>query len=476
LIINKFIYKFIILFNLFLVSNIYACPLCSGININKVNANINISNKNNTTSIEVEWIFDEKYTAEIILANDKNRDKILSSNELAYLKDTIENYIKEKNYLLYIKYFHKDFNLKAVDFIKFDINTSDIEYKRNIIKYRYTLDIDINYQENNILYIRLYDIYNQFRFNIQNSSLSINLDNSISYNQYINRNSTKIQFFKNNIDKEKIADQKQDIDRSAVLNTLQNLLEKVKKSINNLLTDIKEKNSLIAYILLLLFSFLYGMLHAIGPGHGKSLVSAYFLSTNKSYTKAFNMSALIGIVHTFSAFLLTFVVYYILELILSNYYNNIEQIATKVSAIIIIAIAIFLIYKKIIVKKPKIKRFSKSINQSIIVDKPTLHTNSCSCKSCNSDSTELAVVLSAGMVPCTSTVTIFMYSMSMGLYVVGFISALFMSIGMSLVIFFSAVIAIHIKKSSSINSKFILLLEYFSLIFILSLGVILLLF
>jgi ABC-type nickel/cobalt efflux system permease component RcnA len=250
---------------------------------------------------------------------------------------------------------------------------------------------------------------------------------------------------------------------SSFYTSLSKELEKIKKHIQVLLNDIKDTNSFTSYMWLLFFSFVYGVIHAMGPGHGKSLVSAYFLSKNASYIKALNISLLIGVVHTFSAFIITLVIYYVLGIIFLNSAANIEIYATKISAIIIILIAIYLIYKKI-PKKQKIVSFSTT--------KP--HASSCSCSGCNTHSTDIGVILAAGIIPCPGTVTIFIFTMSLGVYFVGFLSAVFMSLGMSFIIFISAFASIKLKHQTNSNETLKKVFEYGSLVFILCLGILLL--
>jgi hypothetical protein len=135
------------------------------------------------------------------------------------------------------------------------------------------------------------------------------------------------------------------------LERLSIVLESYKTKMENLIEDIKETDSLLSYSWLLFFSFLYGVLHAIGPGHGKSLVSAYFLSENHSKTKALSISLLIGVVHTFSAFLLTLTLYFILNVLFANIFTDVEKVATKISGGVIILVAVYLLYKKIHLQK-----------------------------------------------------------------------------------------------------------------------------
>lgn len=211
------------------------------------------------------------------------------------------------------------------------------------------------------------------------------------------------------------------------------------------------------------------MIHALGPGHGKSLVAAYFLGNNRSVSKAFSVSALIGVVHTFSAFILTFVIYYVLNTYMGRYFSDIEAVTTKVSALIIILIALYLLYKRIS-KRPKAIPQTSTWSQV----KPTpSHHQSCGCGACQTQSTDIGVILSAGIIPCPGTVTVFIFTLSLGVYMVGLMSAIFMSIGMSFIIFIAAYLSLKVREKSSPNERIRQILDYGSLIVIFGLGVLL---
>jgi ABC-type nickel/cobalt efflux system permease component RcnA len=57
----------------------------------------------------------------------------------------------------------------------------------------------------------------------------------------------------------------------------------------------------------------YGMLHALGPGHGKSIVVGYFIARRGRWKQGVALGAGITIVHTLSAVLLLFVLYAIFK-------------------------------------------------------------------------------------------------------------------------------------------------------------------
>lgn len=56
-----------------------------------------------------------------------------------------------------------------------------------------------------------------------------------------------------------------------------------------------------AFWLFLLLSFMYGVVHALGPGHGKTIVVSYFLSRPGHYLHGAAMGHLLTFIHVFSA-------------------------------------------------------------------------------------------------------------------------------------------------------------------------------
>jgi ABC-type nickel/cobalt efflux system permease component RcnA len=63
----------------------------------------------------------------------------------------------------------------------------------------------------------------------------------------------------------------------------------------------------------LLLAFAYGIVHALGPGHGKTIVTSYFLWRPGSMRQGFLLGNLIAFVHVFSAVILVMTLYYVLK-------------------------------------------------------------------------------------------------------------------------------------------------------------------
>jgi ABC-type nickel/cobalt efflux system permease component RcnA len=245
------------------------------------------------------------------------------------------------------------------------------------------------------------------------------------------------------------------------MNDIGSILKTISLELGKLLSQVQNDSAILPLLLLLLLSFLYGLLHAAGPGHGKTLVASYFVAQDKSYKKAFIISGAIAITHVFSAFIITIVGYFILTDILSFTIYGSNKIISQISGLAIVLIGTYLLYNKFkhYTNRPK-NRWS------------TQPFSSCACSSCvNKDTTELALILSAGIIPCPGTITIFLLALSTGVYTAAFLSAIAMSLGMSTVIAVSAILSVKFRKSAKNRfSKYLTIIDFGAIFIIILLG------
>jgi len=470
--------KRLVLVLLILQNYLFACSVCTT-EVPQVIVDANITAKQNKTIFDISWKFHKEFVDDLT-QYDLNENKIFEESEKLMIEDSLISYLKQFRYLTDIEYKHQK-QLTQTKYIEnIETISTKLSFNNNGMLFQYSFELPIVLKNSYKLYIGFNDDRGNFSFILKNillhnyehtytlSKTLINSNiifNDPNINQVIQSKSSQT------INEKVIVQEK----KQSYLKILGEKLNEIKNSLKEILRDIKENNSILSYIWLLLFSFLYGIVHAIGPGHGKSLVSSYFLNQNKSYLKAFSVSSLIGIVHTFSAFILTLVVYYSVSFIFNSTITNIEQITIKISASIIILIAFYLIWQKYKEKKTILK-FTDNMAPLNILSQKVTHTQtlSCGCNACKTTGTDLGVILAAGIIPCPGTITIFLFTMSLEIYFVGFLSALFMSIGMSLIIFITAILSIKIRQSATQNKTIIKFMEYASLIFILLLGIVLL--
>ena len=431
----------------------------------KIDLNIE---KKTVTAIHAEWHFSDLYSNEILTQYDKNKNGIFDEKELKVILKAKLDYLIPKEMLTKITYAsdeqssqikpkYKNFNLKTVN---------------GILVFSYDAIVDLTVADKSMLSLVFEDDEAYFGFIIT----ELNIAQSELYhtkNLYLFTGS----FFFSYTPLEPIQEvktiNKEEIQITPKESVQENILKKSITKIKSLFESIKDEKNPLTYMLLLFFAYIYGLIHALGPGHGKTLVASYFLSHDKSYAKALFISLSIGVVHTFSAFLLTLLIYFIVDSFLAQFLDNAVFYTTKISALIIISIALYLFYKKI----KAYKELKKVQKKAAFTFSATPHVATCGCSSCKveNSSTDMALIISAGIIPCPGTITIFIFSLSLGLHYAGFLSALIMSLGMSTIIFLSALLSVALrKKTSNGNGNIKKYLEYTSLSIILALGILLL--
>lgn len=444
---------------LLLGSFLYSCPMCK-MEVPMVAVKSKVISKDNKTEFHITWEFNKSFVSTLTMY-DENKNGKIDESEQKLIKETLEVYLKDNNYLTIIQLCDKNKEPDDKNDLKIVAFNKQMKIIKDHMYYKYSFKGDFSLKKDSYLFMKFFDKNYSFNFMMK----EVKIDGFEGYKKVIKKEDVAtVNFFEGNntiVKKEIKASVVEYVDEPEELTMMEEFSERLrelKDKLEQTLQNIKDSNSISSYIWLLLFSLGYGILHAIGPGHGKSLVSAYFLANDNSYIKAMSVSTLIGLVHTFSAFILTYVIYYVLNSIFASYFTKIEDMAIKVSAVVIIIIALYLLNKKIKARK-------NHHNHA--------HT-SCGCGSCSTKSTDIGVILGAGLVPCPGTVTIFIFCLSLDMVFVGFLSAIFMSIGMSIIIFVAAMLSIKVRKQTHSNEKLIKFFEYASLFFILGLGLVLL--
>ena len=212
---------------------------------------------------------------------------------------------------------------------------------------------------------------------------------------------------------------------NALLNQIVMAQYQLNSFISSTIRSINDENILSTSILILSISFLYGLIHAAGPGHGKALVALYFTSNKSDYKKAFKMGYMISIAHAISALIFTFGIFYILKTMFRKNFNEMSMLAMEISASMIICVGLYLIFSAYKSKKLKEKKLGKQTKS------------------------EYVVALSAGIVPCPGVMTIVLFCIILKQYTLGILAAITMSIGMGLTISLAGILSILLNKKAS---------------------------
>lgn len=169
------------------------------------------------------------------------------------------------------------------------------------------------------------------------------------------------------------------------------------------------EGDLFAMVFIFALAFGYGVLHAIGPGHGKALVAGYLLANPTKRSHIFHIGFMIAIVHALSALVVTLIATYLIQISAMKLFREVNPPLFQISGGFILLLGIWLLY---------------DLWRSRTQERETIQPHK----------SRFGVVLLAGIVPCPGVITLCFFAMTLGQLSVGIIAAVFMSVGMGLTI------------------------------------------
>lgn len=185
-------------------------------------------------------------------------------------------------------------------------------------------------------------------------------------------------------------------------------------------------------IWLLAGAFFYGVLHAIGPGHGKFIVTTY-LSTSKESQLAARVVPFLGsLMQGVSAILFVFILAIGFNLA-SGDLSASRWYVEKVSAVMIGAFGVFIIWQAFKTLRPRRMAISslRPLHQ---------HDEQCGCGHHGVGAsltqgdwkTRLGVILAIGARPCSGAIMILMFANALGIVTWGIAAVMTMALGTAL--------------------------------------------
>jgi ABC-type nickel/cobalt efflux system permease component RcnA/ABC-type uncharacterized transport system substrate-binding protein len=193
--------------------------------------------------------------------------------------------------------------------------------------------------------------------------------------------------------------------------------------------DIQKKYWGKSLFLFLLFSFLYGIVHALGPGHGKSIVLSYFVARPGNYSLGILMAFALSMTHAISGAVFVLMMKMFLQ---SPVLFSSALPVERVSYALLIVIGGFLFLHAIMDMRKN-------------DDEPELPNHNIK--------QLLFVAFTTGMIPCPGAAIILIFTISINIIEVGLIALLIMGIGMGLTTSLFAAISIFSRNSIMTMSR-----------------------
>jgi nickel/cobalt exporter len=163
---------------------------------------------------------------------------------------------------------------------------------------------------------------------------------------------------------------------------------------------------------LLWIAFAYGLLHALGPGHRKLALAAYFIARPARLLQGVTAGLSVALLHAASAVLAIYGLFYLFERAVTTTFAAVSSILELGSYAAITLLGLVLLTLAL---RDALRRGAQS-------GRPA------------ADGKKLAaIILGSGLVPCPGTALILIFCLSQGLPGIGVLAALAMSLGMAVI-------------------------------------------
>ena len=205
--------------------------------------------------------------------------------------------------------------------------------------------------------------------------------------------------------------------------------------------------------LLLGFTLLYGMIHALGPGHRKTVLFSYFISAGGRWWHGIVAGIGLAVVHAGSALVAVFAIHSILQTTFSGSLNNVQRLMETISYLAITAMGVLLLLHAIRETREHVRHRHGGWNEA---DEGSVSKKEHSQESLRRTSRRrwstgrrklepLFIVLSAGIVPCPGAATLLIFGITLQAVPLAIAGLLSMSLGMGITLSAVGVLTLTMK-------------------------------
>jgi ABC-type nickel/cobalt efflux system permease component RcnA len=224
------------------------------------------------------------------------------------------------------------------------------------------------------------------------------------------------------------------------------------------LQDLQQARSFAAYLSLALVGFLYGVVHAVGPGHGKVVVSSYVMANDNSLKRGLLVVVLSSLLQALTAITIVFGFYYMLAATRTQAEHAASLLETG-SFVMIGGLGLWLVIQGLHSLK-KAVRFGKAaayghahVHSHVCGDCGHAHVPSVDQLQDHKSVVSLTVmIVSIGLRPCTGALLLLFFSCMFDLAWAGALAVFVMSVGTAVT---TGALALFAVKSKDLALSFV---------------------
>ena len=228
---------------------------------------------------------------------------------------------------------------------------------------------------------------------------------------------------------------------SAVFSMVFNVMAPIQRSLNenmaHMTRALETSRSLGGLLLVVAFALAYGIFHAAGPGHGKTIVSSFFLANESKVHHSFIVGYLVAAVHALSALTVVLVLYYIIRGIFATGAEQAQHYIQLVTFAIIMVIGGFMLVRR---ATGHGHAHFYAHGEDDEHDHPGLRGLSLR--------NLLGIAVPAGLIPCPGAVAVILFALSLHMLAVSILAVSSISLGMGTTISATGAIVILVKKGA----------------------------
>jgi len=199
---------------------------------------------------------------------------------------------------------------------------------------------------------------------------------------------------------------------SGVVGRLASVQRKLNDAISTDFRELRDHQSPTAFLLILGLAFLYGVLHAVGPGHGKAVVASYFVANRAHWTRGIAMGSLISLIQGVSAIALVGLLAVVLQWRQFDVLDR-STLVEFVSYGLIAAVGATMLYRSATGRG---------------------HTHDHDHHGHRSTALDRRLIVATGLTPCASAIIILLFSLANDALPVGVIAVVSLSLGMAITV------------------------------------------
>jgi nickel/cobalt transporter (NicO) family protein len=224
---------------------------------------------------------------------------------------------------------------------------------------------------------------------------------------------------------------------SGVTAFLFNLMAPVQRTLNESLARmtraLEGSRSLGGLLLVFALALAYGIFHAAGPGHGKTIVSSFFLANESKIRHSFIIGYLVAGVHALSALTVVLVLYYLIRGIFATGVEQANRYIQLVTFAVITVIGAFMLVRRAAGKghshgHPHAGEHGPASGMTI--------------------RTLLGIAVPAGAIPCPGAVAVILFALSLHMLAVSVLAVSSISLGMGTTIGATGALVILVKRGA----------------------------